>query len=35
MIGTVYNRNLLHRLGDALNAYKGLPTPGQLYAPQQ
>ena len=35
MIGTASNRNILHRLGDALNAYKGLPTPAQLYPPQQ
>jgi len=34
MIGTVFNRNVLHRLGDAINAWKGLPTPSQLYPPQ-
>lgn len=35
--GTVaYNRNLFHRLGDALAAFtKGVPTPAQLYPPQQ
>lgn len=35
MIGTVYNRNILHRLGDALSAFKGLPSPAQMYTPQQ
>jgi HK97 family phage portal protein len=30
MIGT-YQKNILHRLGDALSALKGLPPPGALY----
>lgn len=35
MIGTAYNRNILHRLGDAVSAFtKGLPSPSQLYPPQ-
>ena len=34
--GTVaYNRNILHRLGDAVQAFtKGIPSPAQLYPPQ-
>jgi HK97 family phage portal protein len=35
MIGTTYHRNILHRLGDALNAFKALPPPGSLYPPPQ
>lgn len=35
MQGTVYHRNLIHRLGDAWNVVKGLPTPGQMFPPQQ
>lgn len=34
MIGTV-QRNILHRMGDAWQAFKAAPTPGQLYPPQQ
>ncbi len=32
MIGTTYHRNILHRLGDALNAFKALPPPGAMGA---
>lgn len=36
MQGTAYNRNVLHRLGDALQAFsKGLPSPAQMFTPQQ
>jgi HK97 family phage portal protein len=35
MQGTYYNRNILHRLGDALNAFKAAPSPAQLYPPNQ
>jgi HK97 family phage portal protein len=35
MIGTAYNRNVLHRLGDAWQALKQAPPPAQLYAQQQ
>jgi phage portal protein BeeE len=35
MIGTAYNRNILHRLGDAWQALKQAPAqPGQLYPAQ-
>ncbi len=34
MIGT-YRPNLLHRLGDAWNAIKGIPNPGIFYPPQR
>lgn len=35
MQGTVYNRNLIHRVADAWNVIKGVPTPAELYPPQQ
>lgn len=34
-IGTVQHRNILHRFGDALNAFKAAPNPASLYPPKQ